>query len=902
MAELIKFVILSTVVVLFNGCFDSPSFLKKNQSTDFISHGSVSKASISAVSEAGVETAFIKSGGNITQEITVGADSSVAGTVVSFPPGSLGIDMSIAIEEGLSVATAGVSAELGLADNIASSGTAVSVQPSVDSDPLEPFTLAISLPEAASLGLNADYANLIVLYKVKKVAEDQVYAGFLTREFLEVVGGSVIFASDYFGSFQVAYTKAPVTQAVQVAVTTPIQTMRDVASLPPIAVKARSPFVVASGSRVMVQGQNFRPTMTLALGGVKVANMKVLSDVQASFDAPNMERFGLLALTVDQDGVSQDLSIFYTGAKSDLPIMTQLESEVCSGIKYYDGTGALKTGTKSCSGPAACSSNGQIGCVTTTTYKAADLANLNAANIKSGVPIAGVNGTYSVPALADCAIDGQIDCKAVNAFRAVEYGKLSATNIIAGISIAGVVGMANVAPGQCNSDGQVGCVTVPGFAAADLSNISPANILAGVTIAGVMGVMSSGSPNCTADGQIGCQVDGTNFGAAELANLSSKVVAGQMVAGVTGSVMPSPQTCAMDGSVGCVATAAYPAVSVANLHPANLRRGIVIGGIAGQFPSSIYPLPRYMDDGSTAATQSDGGIMTNLTMFSTQITTGGNFEFWDSAGVRRTGSGDADIAPANVASGIFFDNLGVAGTAMTGPSCGFDGEMGCFTNAQFKAMDTSLVYPWDIRLGKSAGGVLGQLVYYKNMADTATFNRVTGAGASAGLDLYDTLDDYNLNGAIFLSETPGAWPPQNPANWLRDPVTDNGIGAGVLNDGLCNGTEDCIFKDRLTGIYWTKRFTTVMPWENAVNYCHSLNYGGQTAGTWRLPTQKETMQAYINGIWLLKDPTKLDLIADNVWSASTTSMLTTSAWGINLAYGASAPFSKSTTKTYHCVR
>jgi hypothetical protein len=86
------------------------------------------------------------------------------------------------------------------------------------------------------------------------------------------------------------------------------------------------------------------------------------------------------------------------------------------------------------------------------------------------------------------------------------------------------------------------------------------------------------------------------------------------------------------------------------------------------------------------------------------------------------------------------------------------------------------------------------------MAELSTFNRTTMSGAAVGLDIYDTLDDFN-NAGPFLTQSPVGWPGVNPSNWLRDPTTDNGAGAGVAGDGLCNGTEDCIFKDRLTGSY-----------------------------------------------------------------------------------------------------
>src|SRR5690606_33510875 len=107
--------------------------------------------------------------------------------------------------------------------------------------------------------------------------------------------------------------------------------------------------------------------------------LRVLSDVRASFTAPSYDGFGLANLTVDQDGTSQTVSLFYKGSKTDLPVISLSESEVCSGTKYYDTSGTLRTGTKACAGPAACTENGQVGCVTTSAYKAGDFSNLSAA-------------------------------------------------------------------------------------------------------------------------------------------------------------------------------------------------------------------------------------------------------------------------------------------------------------------------------------------------------------------------------------------------------------------------------------------------------------------------------------------------------------------------------------------
>jgi hypothetical protein len=81
---------------------------------------------------------------------------------------------------------------------------------------------------------------------------------------------------------------------------------------------------------------------------------------------------------------------------NSLPIFTGDKSLICSSSTFIDGNGDTQVGTKACGGAAVdnCAADGIIGCVTTATYKSADLTNLSAGNIMSGVTIAGVSGTY----------------------------------------------------------------------------------------------------------------------------------------------------------------------------------------------------------------------------------------------------------------------------------------------------------------------------------------------------------------------------------------------------------------------------------------------------------------------------------------------------------------------------
>jgi hypothetical protein len=98
-----------------------------------------------------------------------------------------------------------------------------------------------------------------------------------------------------------------------------------------------------------------------------------------------------------------------------------------------------------------------------------------------------------------------------------------------------------------------------------------------------------------------------------------------------------------------------------------------------------------------------------------------------------------------------------------------------------------------------------------------------------------------------------------------------------------------------------KPFGTSATWEDAITNCYSSSYGGQTPGTWRLPTQKELMQAYINGIWTLKNSNHLNLNTNYIWSSTTESTSVVDAWYVSLAFGFSASGTKTSNQSFLCV-
>ena len=114
----------------------------------------------------------------------------------------------------------------------------------------------------------------------------------------------------------------------------------------------------------------------------------------------------------------------------------------------------------------------------------------------------------------------------------------------------------------------------------------------------------------------------------------------------------------------------------------DIRRGVQVIGITGNYPSSSSPLLRYVDSGATNNTS--GSDETDLNVFATDARTAGTYEYWDSSGVRRTGSGDADISASNIRSGTNIH--GITGSVVPRPSdCSTNGSQACVATSTYKA-------------------------------------------------------------------------------------------------------------------------------------------------------------------------------------------------------------------------
>ena len=586
---------------------------------------------------SGVISGKMAANSPFTQEIRAASDGALKGTVLSFPPGTLRVDTEIAVEESVSLASASLGATLGIAGSLTKSSTAIAVLPQTATDPAQPFTVAISLSTSDNLRLAME--NLVILYKVKIFAENRTVAGVIPTSAITVEGNVVKFSAQYFGAFQAAYSSVPVTEEKKVEVSTPIQAKREVANLPPLSISGRSSFVVRTGDTVQLTGQNFRPTMTLALGTSAVKDAKVQSDTSASFVVPETSSSGLMPLTVDQDGTTQAVALFYSAAPLPYPVSTQSPSDVCQGTIYYDGNGKQVSGTKPCI-VEACSATKAVTCVANDNFPAVDKANLPVDKIRVGTTISGRTGT-----LGDCSEAGD-GCVVVAPFKAADATSL-APKIVFGYTVAGVAGtVISESHVSCTAENTLGCITTANFPPVNISGLAD-KIVSPLTVAGVTGNVAlpveadvklgvtygvggtgltgsysggggGGATNCDSATHTSCLAT-TSFPSVDPTQIAPNSIRfGTTIAGVGGSIA----NCSSDGSSSCYVEGTFKAVDYVALTDSawNIRAGTNIAGVPGQLKTNCRNTVNstyYNYDGTVAS------------LPSTSDTTGTQRDFWD---------------------------------------------------------------------------------------------------------------------------------------------------------------------------------------------------------------------------------------------------------------------------------
>lgn len=369
---------------------------------------------------------------------------------------------------------------------------------------------------------------------------------------------------------------------------------------------------------------------------------------------------------------------------------------------------------------------------------------------------------------------------------------------------------------------------------------------------------------CTKDGESGCRTSSQFLSASASALLPANIKTGVSLGGVTGSFSGNFSTCTSDGQTSCITSAGFPAADSSQLLAANIKHGVQVGGVTGQ--------------------KRDTKLCRN----------GAHLATWDSSGISNLGSGP-DMASINQATGGSVDSAT--------DELNFD--------ATFWGLSTA--YP--VKLSSSGTmptGITAGATYYVVISGSKIKLATSVANANAGtpvvnitaantgtlylqsvpdgvVSLWDTIDDYNNN----LSVAPTSSP------WSSDDVCDStnftDISAAGNPDLTPPNTTPAgataafsqIWRDDLTGLLFTNILVNLsdpVSWFEAMGMCAGLNSGDGT-GQWRLGTQKELMQLYVNGISKLTVNGGTWLTRQGFWTLSAWSEDTIYAWYFTLGDG-----------------
>ena len=268
---------------------------------------------------------------------------------------------------------------------------------------------------------------------------------------------------------------------------------------------------------------------------------------------------------------------------------------------------------------------------------------------------------------------------------------------------------------------------------------------------------------------------------------------------------PTPVTealpnCSTDGQTNCVSTDTFPAIDKSLLTPANLRLGIVIGGITGSYPSVTHPLV-----GSTTTPD-----LTKPT-FTAKLKSDSDFEYFDSAGIRHVDSGDSDIVGTNILNSVsIFSEPG----AVSIPSaCSSNQQTNCIANTSYRAADLTQLLPGNILYGSTIAGVDGaggkvqtlfitSTTYTGNFGSLATADGHCQARATAGGllgtwkavisdDTESVSSRLNIDGIAFQTidgRTLETSPTRFLANNLLNPIRKDEFGVDVAGTRSWTGT------------------------------------------------------------------------------------------------------------------
>lgn len=361
-------------------------------------------------------------------------------------------------------------------------------------------------------------------------------------------------------------------------------------------------------------------------------------------------------------------------------------SHILENIEVFGITGQMQPR------PADCSQSAEMGCLATTSWPAVEVSAL-AGKVLLNQTVAGVDGTVTLPDPGET-------------YQGITYG-------VSGTSLTGtliLVAGGDVLNGS-GDFGRPGAMISPSLTLPDGGNVlfsvgtfgnpdspvsatfnpdfpEPENVLTIDTVDGATGTLTL-PPESQVFQFVTYGVGGNGSSGTLTLPAPGYVREAVGAYGRPSSALTALlEDCGTNNQTGCVTTSAFPAMDRSNtsgtpldsnnfasqittgnsytywdstghihtimgngnIQPGNIRNGVEIFGVGGDYPSSDYPLA---EDTSTP----------DLTDLPGQLTSDDSFEFFDAAGYRYTAQGDSDLIAEHVKRGVELEMISMTGTS-----------------------------------------------------------------------------------------------------------------------------------------------------------------------------------------------------------------------------------------------
>ena len=784
-------------------------------------------------------------------------EGAIAGAAVAIPPSAISIPVSIMVGEGVALTTNSFSKDLGLTGNaITAGGPSVSFTASQDVVASNPLTLSIPFGALAFALADVDTENLVVMYRWMTLKDGQpsYEVGVIPGDKVTRGQNKVSFQTTKFGTFQVGISETKISRPLLAATEEPpaLKSCERYAA-------AAFPSCTQDGQVGCVTTDSFKAadlslaksefilagkTMASITGNVTLPDPgKVLTNT--SYGAGGLEKSGTLTLP-DPSKVLASSAAYGNPSSLTTPTLTDRGvwdlGTSFAGAGYYSSVTNVPT-------PAGIASGATV----------------------LGLPIPAAPSLCSVDGAASCVVDG-------SNFKAAKLSDFGANDILSGKTIAGVSGAAPARPGACSVDGDFGCIVVgPTYAAAVVPGAA-SKILSGTSVAGIQGAAALRPAECSSDGESGCVASAPEFKAAKVTGSAQKILKNFSVAGIQGEAVLPPAGSVLSGMTYGNPDTQYQQIGTLILPD---DKGVLSGGGEAVDPWHLRA--------GVSAGEMTGNLRTNCrnsgnpAIFTTQI--GKQAQIIQTSPLKIKFSTLSDATSFAVSQVIILKVN--SGSQLTTPT--------------FKIVSISS----DMAYLAAVSGSNPLTTNYQN-ANVTIYNNNS--------DPWDTIDDSLLSN-LYQPLPTSEWDPSKQCGSIRTWGNLDGNWmdlsyAGGAGYSTCSAT-NCAFLDINSLLIWSRAPNPLAEnWSTAKYLCQSnstLNsYPGSAMHQWRLPTQKELMSAYANGINNVLVSSQLMDRTKSVWSGTTFVASiggnSENAWTMSLSKGQTSPTFKTGTNHTLCVR